>query len=212
MNRKAILAAVAAIGITASVLAAQPEEKKPEGPKPPPEVEKLSYFIGPWTTEGEIKQGPMGSGGAVQGRQMCRWMPGKFFVGCMVESKSPTGTMQIEAMMGYDADKKVYKWWSFDNLGQAESATGTLKDGTWTWLGNSKVGDKTVQTRYTISDTTPDGYATRWESSPDGKAWTPLMTGKVTKMTPPRRAVGAPDGAKPAPPAVQQAPPPEKKN
>ena len=211
MNRKAILAVVAAIGITASVLAAQPEEKKPEGPKPPPEVEKLSYFIGPWTTEGEIKQGTPGSGGAVQGRQMCRWMPGKFFVGCMIESKSPTGTMQIEAMMGYDADKKVYKWWSFDNLGQAESATGTVKDGTWTWMGNSKVGDKTVQTRYTISDTTPDGYVTRWESSPDGKAWAPLMTGKVTKMTPPRRAVAAPDGTKPAPPAMQ-APPPEKKN
>jgi len=207
MNRKAILAAVAAIGITASVLAAQPEEKKPEGPKPPPEVEKLSYFIGPWTTEGEIKPGPMGAGGAVQGREMCRWMPGKFFVGCMVESKSPTGTMQIEAMMGYDADKKVYKWWSFDNLGQAESATGTLKDGTWTWLGNSKVGDKVIQTRYTISDTTPDGYVTRWESSPDGKAWTPLMTGKVSKMAPPPRSV-----ARPAPPAMQQAPPPEKKN
>ncbi len=183
MNRRGILAALAVIGIAASVLASGPEAKKPpEAPRPSPEVEKLAYFLGPWTSEGEIKPGSMGPGGPTQGRDICRWMPGKFFVGCMMESKGPMGLMQVQGIMGFDAEKKVYRWWSFDNLGQAETATGTLKDGTWTWSGESKVGDKTVKTRYTISDTKPEGYAFNWESSPDGKTWTSLMTGKVAKM------------------------------
>ena len=208
MSRRGILAALAAIGIAASMLASEPEEKKPpEGPKPPPEVEKLGYFLGPWTSEGEIKSGPMGPGGPTQGRDICRWMPGKFFVGCMMESKGPMGLIQVQGIMGYDAEKKVYRWWSFDNMGQAQTATGTLQDGTWTWSGESKMGDKVVKTRYVISDTKPEGYAFKYESSPDGKAWSPVMTGKVSKMVP-RQAPTPGVGMKP--PAPQATP--EKKN
>ena len=211
MRRRWIAAVVAAAGIASAALAAEPEEKKPEGPKPPPEVEQLSYFLGPWTSEGEMKPGPMGPGGPTQGRDICRWMPGHFFVGCMMESRSPAGIMQVQAIMGYDPEKKVYRWWSFDNVGRAETATGTLKDGTWTWLGESKLGDKMVKTRYTISDTKPEGYAFLFESSPGGKAWTPMMTGKVSKMvpktgvTPGVRPVGTP--APSGPPALQPTPP-----
>ncbi len=184
MHRRWWAAAVAAIGIASGVLAAGPDEKPPEGPTPPPETDKLSYFAGPWTTEGEIKAGPLGPGGPTQGREMCRWMPGKFFLGCLMQTKTPTGMVQAEGVLGYDAEKKVYRWWSFDNLGRAETASGTVKDDAWTWLGESKVGDKTVQTRYTVSDAKPDGYSYSWETSRDGKAWTPMMTGKVAKMVP----------------------------
>jgi hypothetical protein len=34
-----------------------------EIPKPAPELKKLNYFAGRWTAEGDIKPGPMGSGG-----------------------------------------------------------------------------------------------------------------------------------------------------
>lgn len=206
MNRRTILAAVAAIGIAASVLAAEPDEKKPEGPRPSPEIEKLGYFLGAWTIEATVKPIGAAQGGAMEGREMCRWMPGKFFVGCMIETKSPMGAKQIQGILGYDAEKKVYKWWSFDNQGHAETATGTLKDDTWTWSGDSMVGGKQLKTRETMSGATPDGYALRWETSPDGKTWTPVITGKVAKMTMPQRP-GVTPGARPSPPA-----PPDKKN
>ena len=201
------MAAAAAIGLTVSALASQPEEKAPEGPRPPPEVEKLAYFVGPWTSEGELKPGLMGPGGPTQGRDICRWMPGKFFLGCMTQRKGPLGLMQVEGILGYDAEKKVYRWWSFDNLGRAETATGTLKDGAWTWSGESKMGDKTVRTRYTIFDTKPDGYAFEWESSPDGKTWTSLMAGKVSRIVPKPLPTGVPGAKAPTPQAT-----PEKKN
>ena len=146
MSRRRIGAALAALGIAASLWAAdpEPEAKKPEAPKPPPEAEKLNYFAAPWTSEGTVKPGPNGPGGATQGRAMCRWMPGKFFLDCMMESKDPAGTLtQMQSTLGWDAEKKVYRSWSFDNLGRYETATGTLKDDTWTWTGEAQRGDKT---------------------------------------------------------------------
>lgn len=200
MNRGTILAVVAAFGIAAAAAAGEPEAKKPEGPKPSPEVEKLGYFLGPWTSEGNVRPGALGEGGPTTGRDICRWMPGKFFVGCMMESKGPMGLMQVQGIMGYDEQKKVYRWWSFNNLGQAETATGTLKDGTWTWSGESKVGDKVMKTRYTISDTKPSGYNFRFDSSADGKTWSLLIAGKVARMAQrPPGATGTPSAPAPEP-------------
>ena len=187
----------------------KPDAKTAEGPKPPPELDALSYFVAPFTSEGEIKPGPMGEGGPTKGREICRWAPGHFFVGCMMETQSPLGPSQVQAMMGWDAEKKVYRWWSFDNVGRAETATGTLKDGTWTWSGESKMGDKVYKTRYTISDTRPEGYAYTLESSPDGKKWTTVMTGKATRVMPRPTPTGMPGGPRP-PAATTPAPAPTK--
>ena len=185
MHRRWMAAAIAALGIACAARAAEPEEKKPEAPRPSPEVEKLNYFAAPWTSEGTMRPGPNGPGGSTQGREMCRWMPGKFFLGCMMESKDPSGTMtQVQGMLGWDAEKKVYRMWTFDNSGRYEVATGTLKDDTWTWLGESHLGDKTVQTRVVFSDTKPEAYALSYETSPDGKSWTLVWSGKYTKLSP----------------------------
>lgn len=208
-----VLSALAALFVAAAVATAQEKtpNAKPEGPKPPPELDALSYFLGPWTSEGEMKPGPMGEGGPTKGREICRWMPGRFFAGCMMESQSPAGLSQIQGIMGWDAEKKVYKWWSFDNIGRAETATGTLKDGTWTWSGESKMGDRVYKTRYTVSDTRPESYAFTLESSPDGKKWSMVMTGKATKMMPRPTPTAMPGGPK-APPSATPAAAPTKTN
>jgi hypothetical protein len=209
-------AALAALGIAAGLRAAEPEEKKTPGPeekkaeapKPPPELDKLNYFVAPapWTLDGTLKAGP---GGPTPGRSMCRWMPGKFFLGCMMEFKDSAGTItQAESMMGWDAEKKTYRSWSFDNQGRYESATGTVKDDVWTWVGESHRGDKTTQTRYVVSDTKPDAYAFSLETSSDGKSWTPVWSGKATKMA---ARTGMPPGATPAVTSTVRTPTPAPK-
>jgi hypothetical protein len=195
-------ALAAAALLAASVATAQektPPAAKPEGPKPAPELDALDYFLAPWTFEGEIKPGLMGEGGPTKGREICRWMPGRFFAACMMETQSSAGLSQMQGIMGWDAEKKAYRWWTFDNIGRAETATGTVKDGTWTWSGESKLGDKVYKTRYTISDTRPESYAFTLESSPDGKKWTTVMTGKATKIMPRPTPNGGTGGMKPAP-------------
>ena len=192
MYARRMAAALAAIGIAASLWAAEPEEKKTPGPEekkeapqPPPELDKLNYFAAPWTSEGTLKPGPRGPGGPTQGRAMCQFMPGKFFMGCMMQSKDAASTLsEVRTMLGWDAEKKVYRSWSFNSLGRFESASGTLKDDTWTWIGEAKEGDKTVHTRSVVSDTKPDSYAVNYETSTDGKTWTAVWSGNFTKMAP----------------------------
>lgn len=211
-TRLGSLAVLGAALVLAAVVATAQETKpeaKPVAPKPPPELDALSYFLGPWTFEGEIKPGPMGAGGPMKGREICRWMPAHFFLACMMETQGPAGLSQLQGIMGWDAEKKGYRWWSFDNIGRAETASGTLKDGMWTWSGESKMGDKVYKTRYTVSDTKPDGYAFSLESSPDGKKWSPVMTGKSTKVMM-RPTPTAPGGLKP--PSGAPAPAPTKTN
>jgi hypothetical protein len=196
---RGMLLAVAAIGISSG--AALADEKKPEvaGPKPGPEVEKLGYFVGAWTSTGYIKASPASEGGDTAGRDACRWMPGKFFVGCMMMSESPMGRIQTEGIMGYDTEKKTYTWSSFDSTGRHETATGKFEGGVWTWSGETKMGQKLVKSRYVVTDTTPEGYTFRWETSSDGKNWNGMMQGKATKMA-----------ARPTPGAMpMQAPPSE---
>ena len=162
--------------------------KMPAMPRPGPEIEKLSYFIGGWSSTGQIKPSPLGDGGDTKGRQSCGWLPGKFFLGCMMLSESPLGRVQTEAIMGWDSDRKAYTWTSFDSTGRHETATGVFENGVWTWSGDTKMGDKTVKARYVISDTTPEGYAVRWETSADGKEWKSLMEEQVTKAKPQMKA------------------------
>ena len=199
--KRTILAVIAVVAIGAAAVRGQDKAEVTKTapmpmPRPGPEVEKLGYFVGAWTSAGQIKAGPMGEGGATTGRDSCGWMPGKFFVGCMILSDGPMGRIQTEGIMGYDTEKKTYTWSSFESTGRHETATGTFEGGTWTWSGQTKMGDKLVKTRYVISDTTPEGYGFHWDTSPDGKAWSTMMEGKVTKMagrpTPARAATPVP--------------------
>jgi hypothetical protein len=172
-----ILIAAAAL-LAARLAAAAPESSAPQ---PSAEVQKLSYFVGEWTSEADIHPGPMGAGGKATGSSKCRWLDGNFFVSCQDESSTPMGKMSGLGVMGYDAAKKVYTWSGFNNMGQAEVATGTVSGKTWTFAGSNDINGKTMKTRYTIVETSPAEYTFRFDASTDGATWTPVIDGKVTK-------------------------------
>jgi len=53
----------------------------PEGPpKPGLEHDKLAYFVGKWTSEGEAKATSFGPGGKYTATETCEWFAGKFAV------------------------------------------------------------------------------------------------------------------------------------
>src|SRR5262245_49191390 len=61
----------------------------PQAPKPGPEHERLGYFVGKWTSEGEMKPSPFGPGGKTTGTDRCEWFEGKFAVICHSDGKGP---------------------------------------------------------------------------------------------------------------------------
>jgi len=77
-------------------------------PKPAPELKKLDYFLGAWTSEGDAKPGPMGPGGKFSTSANGTWMDGGFFLVIQSDFQSAAmGNATGTAYMGYNADEKV---------------------------------------------------------------------------------------------------------
>ena len=147
--------------------------------QPAPELKKLDYFVGNWTTDSEMKSGPGGAGGKVTGTDQVEWMDGKFWVVIHTKFSGSTGSGVETAFMGYDPDKKVYTFSSYNSAGEHESATGTLQGDTWVWNNDS---DSKMHWRYTEAMLSPSAYSIKFEMSQDGKAWATVMEGKATKQ------------------------------
>jgi hypothetical protein len=175
------LAILATAGLLAAAAAAQAQEKKPEAPKPAAEVKNLDFFAGNWTTEGEMKPGPWGAGGKVQAESQCSWMQGGFFLVCKENGDGPMGSMHGLGVMGYDGASKSYTWNGFNSMGENEHATGSREGKKWTYSNESSMNGQTIHGRYTMTETSPTSYDFTMETSMDGKTWTSMMQGKVTK-------------------------------
>ena len=154
------------------------------GGPPGPEVKKLDYFVGNWTTDGTIAQGPWGAGGKFTASSTTEWLPGSFFVQSKVDSQMPPeigGDDKAIMIMGYDTQQNTYTSDRFNSLGQHVSSKGTLSGDTWTWTNTSNYGGMEIQGKMTIKILSPTSHTMKYEISMDGKNWMPFMEGKLTK-------------------------------
>jgi len=149
--------------------------------KPAPELKKLDYFVGKWATEGEIKPGPMGSGGKFTGTNRVQWMDGAFFLVTQSEFNGAMGKGAETAYMGYDGDDGTYTYDSFNTLGEADHAKGNVNGDTWTWRSETRVGAQTLKGRLIIQVLSATAYDFRFELSPDDTTWTTVLEGKTRK-------------------------------
>jgi hypothetical protein len=175
------LAILATAGLLTASAAAQAQPQGMEPPKPGAEHQRLGYFVGEWRSEGEAKEGPWGPGGKLTGEARCRWMSGGFFVVCDNDGSGPLGKMYGLGVMGYDAEAKSYTWNGFNSMGENETAKGSLEGKTWTYVNENAMGDTRMQGRYSMTEKSPTAYAYKFETSTDGRTWTTLMEGTVTK-------------------------------
>ena len=152
-----------------------------EIPKPTPELKKLDYFAGTWTTEGEIKPGPMGSGGKFTGTNHVQWMDGAFFLVTRSEFNGAMGKGAETSYMGYDSNDKMYTYDSFNTLGEADHAKGNVDGDTWTWQSETRMGSQTIKGRLTIKVLSATAYNFKFEMSSDGTTWNAVLEGKDTK-------------------------------
>lgn len=150
-------------------------------PKPAPELQKISFFVGSWTSEGDMKPGPMGAGGKVTLQEEGKWMEGGFFVVFHSTFKGTMGNGTGIAVMGYDPQDNIYTYDEFNSVGEANHFKGTVEADTWTWISEMKMGPQSVKGRFTQKILSPTSYAFKFEVSPDGTNWNTVMDGKSTK-------------------------------
>jgi hypothetical protein len=150
-------------------------------PKPDPELQKISFFVGNWTSEGDMKPGPMGPGGKVTIQEEGKWMDGGFFIVFHSTFKTLMGNGTGIALMGYDPQQRSYTYDEFNSTGEANHFKGTVEGETWTWISEMKMGPQTVKGRFTQKVLSPTSYSYKFELSSDGTTWNLIMDGKSTK-------------------------------
>jgi hypothetical protein len=171
--------------VAISIVALQPAlAQAPQPPKPGPEHQRLAHFVGTWTSEGEMKPGPMGPGGKMTSRDVCEWYEGRFAVVCRSEGKGPMGPTKGLGILGYSPEEKVYTYYGTDSSGTMTMTSvprGTVKGDTWTFTDESMMGGQKVKSRVTLKEVSPTAYTFVMEiQGADGK-WMTLMESKQTK-------------------------------
>ena len=177
MNRRITLTFFLVLIAAASVLAQM-------NSTPGPELKKLDYFVGTWTTDGTIAQGPWGAGGKFTSTETSQWMSGNFFLESHADFKMPPevgGDGKGVSYMGYDTDSSTYTYDAFNSQGRRETSKGTLSGDTWTWTSTANYGGMEIQQKMTMKILSPTSYNMKFEISMDGKSWTTFMEGKATK-------------------------------
>ena len=179
MNARLLWCCAAGLAFSGVAIAAD----APAAPKPTPEHEKLGYFVGKWTMEGEMKESPMGPGGKLTSKDNCQWFEGKFAVVCNSTGTSPMGPTKALGILSYSADEKAYTYYGVDNSGMTQVTVprGTHEGDTWTYNDESKMGGKAVKQRYTIKEVSANEYTFKFEMQGDDGKWIEVVSGKETK-------------------------------
>ncbi len=152
--------------------------------KPGPEVKKLDCFVGNWTTEGTIGQGPWGAGGKFSATTDVEWMPGGFFLVSHRSSSLPAelgGDVKGTTLMGYDTNDNVYTLDEFDSQGRRTTWKGTVNGDTWIWTGSENYAGQEIKQKMTIKILSPTSHTMKFEVSLDGTNFMPFMDTKATK-------------------------------
>ncbi|HLG93633.1 MAG TPA: DUF1579 family protein [candidate division Zixibacteria bacterium] len=116
---------------TGAVLWAQEEQPQQGGPPPKPkfgpELAKLSFLVGNFTSENISYDTPMGKGGPGKGRNMNRWGLDSLYVMANYEgTMAALGDYKGHGMFTYDVQSQQYKCWWFDNHGNQSEYTGNF--------------------------------------------------------------------------------------
>ena len=167
-----------------SLLLAPPARAEaPKAPKPGPEHERLGYFVGKWKGEGTVAENPFMPAGKFTSLDSCEWFEGRFAVVCHTKGKGPTGPTRGLGIMSYNAQEKAYLYYGVENNPMAMTTVprGTVEGDTWTYLDESRMGDKVLKSRYVIKQVDKKSYTFKYEmQGPDGQ-WKTVVEGKNTR-------------------------------
>jgi len=152
--------------------------------QPAPELEKLSVFLGDWTTQGTIHPGPWGEGGKFSWIESTRWMAGHFFLIGHWDYTMPDdmgGPGEELFIIGYDPHRRLYTFDAFSSHGLHQISMGQVHGNAWTWDSQATQDGKPVKQKMTMQFDSETTYALKLELSQDGETWQTFMEGQATK-------------------------------
>ena len=180
---KQTIASLIAVTIVAGAAAAVINAQTPPPTTPGPEHKKLEYFVGKWTTTGEMKASPFGPAGKITATDNCEWFQGGFAVVCTSQGTMPAGPSKSMAIMGYSTDHKMYTYYGVDNtaMSMATVPMGTIQNNVWTFNDSGTMGGQPYKARFILKIVSPTSYTFSWEMQGADQKWMTTLEGTSTK-------------------------------
>lgn len=151
-------------------------------PAPGPEHARLGYFVGTWSSKGEVKPNPFMPAGTMTSNDSCAWFEGNFAVVCNYTGTGPMGPTKGLGIMGYSTEEKVYTYFGLDSgpMTMTTVPKGKVQGGSWVYTDESMMGGKMLKSRYSMTEISPTAYSFKWEMMGE-KGWETIIEGKSTK-------------------------------
>ena len=103
-----------------------PDHGRPtKGTDPLPLFNFDQYFVGKWTFEWEVPEGPLGPAGLLSGTTTYRALGGKFYEAA-TQATGPAGPFTIKELVGYERDNKTLARHVTDSRGFSFMQIGTI--------------------------------------------------------------------------------------
>lgn len=151
-------------------------------PKPGQEHAKLGFFVGKWTSEGDLKASAYSPGGKFTFTEECEWLTGNFAIICRSEGQMSGSTVKGVSIMSYDVGEGKYIYFESNSVGENTYSKGVVNGDTWTWTNEEQMGGKTIHGRYTLTRLNDDTASYKFELGPATDSLAVLMEGKQTRV------------------------------
>lgn len=177
------VAGIAVLLLAGPASAAESREAPPQAPKPSPEQKELGYFVGVWSSEGEIQANPFMPTGKFTSTDRCEWFEGHFAVVCHTEGSGPMGETKGLSIMSYSNEEKVYTYYGTDSSGMSMTTVprGKVTGDEWVYDDEMTMGGMKIKNRYTMNLVSQTRYTFRWQIVDDKGEWATVMEGTARK-------------------------------
>lgn len=180
MKKAAAVSFVAVMALLGTVRLCAQEAGGP--PKPGAEHAKLGFFVGKWTSEGDLKPSVYSPGGKFTFTEECEWLAGNFAIICHSEGQTTGATVKGVSIMSYDAGEGKYIYFESNSVGENTYSHGTVDGNTWTWTNEEQMGGKTVHGRFTLTRLDDNTASYKFELGAGSDPLAVIMEGKQTRV------------------------------
>lgn len=139
------------------------------------EVGELEFFVGHWTSTGESRATPEAELAPLSGEETCEWFSGGTSVVCRETMTDASGTVDSIYILAYDPTRRHYTVYGTDGNGGIYSGIGRLRDGSWDWDAEMRMGDAVVPLKYSFQSGDDGGRDMGVQADAGGGRWIDLV-------------------------------------
>ena len=184
MNAWKIFAACLCLGVSGVQAQGQPQPPPPPPLPPEPqlqpqqepgarsaEVSELEFFIGHWTTSGQSRATTAAEFAPLSGEETCEWFSGGTSVVCRETMIDGNGSVDSIYILTYDPTRRHFTVYGTDGNGAIFSGIGTVRDGSWDWDAEMRVGETVYSLKYSFQAGDDGGRDMTVQADTGGGAW-----------------------------------------